>query len=475
MKVLLFFFDGAPFGLVQQWVQEGKLPFLAKLQKMGISGKTKSTVPPITPVAVISMYTGKNAGKTGISARTDASGDLISASHVREKAFWDYLSEAGYSSLIYYVPMTYPPKPLRGTMVCGYGAPLDAKDFVCPKNIPYYNELVTQEEEKNVLPNKGLPQFLDDICYLTERRFTTLAKLEKRQHFDFTLFFLPDSDRLQHFCFADKKLLLKYYQFVDRKLGELTSRVKYDTIFISTDHGFEPSAQRKFSPNTWLAEQEYLVFYGGTWGKHFFLSLYDFVIKHIPLSSIIRLRNFLKKQKKEDHKPQRMQQAGRLIPGVNWKKTKAYTDCEWGIRLTEHATQQDKEVLLKRLAALYDNGLPVCRFVAPREQFFSGQFIHRLPNIVFLPRSGLESFLTLARRSLQDKALQDYKFSQGHKIEGMHDYDQNGLFFAAGLGISKGKSRDCSIMDFFPTILSLFDVKLPKDIDGQMILGSRRF
>lgn len=474
MKVLLFFFDGAPSGMVQQWVREGKLPFLAKLQKNGISGKTKSTVPPITPVAVTSMYTGKNAGKTGISARTDAHGNLISSTHVHEKAFWDYLSEAGYSSLIYHVPMTYPPNPLQGIMVTGYGTPLDTSDFTYPPKIPYQDELVTQAEEKKVLPEKGFPQFVQDLCHLTERRFATLAKLEHHQHFDFTLFFLPESDRLQHFCFAEKNLLLKYYQFVDRKLEELKNRIKYDVVFISTDHGFESSAPRKFSPNTWLAEQDSLIFYGGTWGKCVFLPVYDFAVKHIPLSFIIRMRNFFKKQKKEYHKPLRTQQTGRLIPGVNWKKTKAYTDCEWGIRVTDHATPYDKEMLLKQLAALHDNGLPVCRFVAAREHIFSGAFMHQLPDIVFLPRNGLESFLTLAKRSLQDKEPHDYKFSQGFKIEGMHDYDQDGIFFAAGQDIPKRKSKDCSIMDFFPTVLSLFRVKLPADIDGRAILRSRR-
>ncbi len=471
MKTLLFFFDGAPFILVQQWVQEGKLPFLASLKKKGVFGVTKSTLPPITPVAVTGMYTGKNAGKTSVSARINSQGKLVTSDNVQGKAFWSYLSDAGYTSLICFVPMTYPPKPLQGIMITGYGAPVHAQDICFPRSIPYQNEIVTQAREKDILPDKGFSHFVQQLGAMTAQRFSLLYKLEKKQHFDCTLFFLPDSDRLQHFCFHREDLLLEYYQFVDKHLQQLIQKIKYDSLIIATDHGFESTTQRKFSANTWLAEQNYLVFHGGKLGKKVFLSFYDTAIKMIPQSYIIKLRNLLTKRPPRDIKPQRPQEDNIVIPGVNWKKTKAYTNCEWGIRLTKQATEQDKQKILAKLKAASDKGKPAFRYVGLREDVFSGPYVQKLPEIVFLPEKGLESFLTLSRHAFQNKERNDYKYSQGFKIEGMHDYDQNGIFFAVGRAFPKGKKLDCSILDIFPTVLDLFDVKKPTDIDGKSIVS----
>jgi len=470
MKLLLFFFDGAPFGLLREWIAEGRLPFFSSLMKNGIFGITKSTLPPITPVAVTGMYTGKNAGKTGVSARTNNRGELVTSHDVQGKPFWNYLSDAGYTSLICYVPMTYPPKPLKGIMITGYGAPLDAKDICYPQNIPYKDEIVVQAKEKEILPYSGFSSFLQQLCLLTAQRFSLLVKLEKYQHFDCTLFFLPDSDRLQHFCFHRKDILLQYYQFAEAQMELFVRTIKYDVVIIATDHGFEPTTHRKFSANTWLAEQGYLVFYGGRFGKRMFLPMYDFATKKIPGEFLIKIRNFLRKKQVKDSKPQRSQQQGCLIPGVDWKKTRAYTDCEWGIRFTPHATNHDKKQILSMLQAASDNGKSAFRYVGLREDIFSGTHIQKIPEIVFLPQRGLESFLTLSRFSFQDKEKYDYKWSQGFKIEGMHDYDQVGIFFAAGKPFIAGKRCDCSILDIFPTVLDLFGVQKPHDIDGKSIL-----
>ncbi len=65
-KVIILAFDGADVNLTSQWIQEGHLPYLAKLQKTGCFKPLVPPYPPQTPVSWASFSTGKNPGKTTI-------------------------------------------------------------------------------------------------------------------------------------------------------------------------------------------------------------------------------------------------------------------------------------------------------------------------------------------------------------------------------------------------------------------------
>jgi len=65
-KVVILGFDGADARLVKQWMDEGKLPNLAKLRDDGSFSALQPTNPPQTPVSWSSFATGTNPGKTHI-------------------------------------------------------------------------------------------------------------------------------------------------------------------------------------------------------------------------------------------------------------------------------------------------------------------------------------------------------------------------------------------------------------------------
>ena len=65
-KMVVLAFDGADMHLTKQWMQEGHLPNLDKLQKMGCFIPLVPPYPPQTPVSWASFATGKNPGKTTI-------------------------------------------------------------------------------------------------------------------------------------------------------------------------------------------------------------------------------------------------------------------------------------------------------------------------------------------------------------------------------------------------------------------------
>lgn len=65
-RVVIIGFDGADAGLVEQYLEQGKLPNLARLRSEGGYARLTPTNPPQTPVSWSAFSTGMNPGKTGI-------------------------------------------------------------------------------------------------------------------------------------------------------------------------------------------------------------------------------------------------------------------------------------------------------------------------------------------------------------------------------------------------------------------------
>src|SRR5262245_20805623 len=65
-RVVVLGFDGADARLVEKWMDEGKLPNLAKLRSDGTFSPLLPTNPAQTPVSWSSFATGNNPGRTQI-------------------------------------------------------------------------------------------------------------------------------------------------------------------------------------------------------------------------------------------------------------------------------------------------------------------------------------------------------------------------------------------------------------------------
>src|SRR5207248_1415394 len=65
-KVIVLGFDGVDARYTEKWMDEGKLPNLAKLRQMGTFRPLRPTVPAQTPVSWSTFSTGIDPGRTGI-------------------------------------------------------------------------------------------------------------------------------------------------------------------------------------------------------------------------------------------------------------------------------------------------------------------------------------------------------------------------------------------------------------------------
>ena len=63
-QVVILGFDGMSPDLAEKWIQEGKLPNLARLAQTGTFTKLQTTNPPESPVAWAAFATGLNPGGT---------------------------------------------------------------------------------------------------------------------------------------------------------------------------------------------------------------------------------------------------------------------------------------------------------------------------------------------------------------------------------------------------------------------------
>src|SRR6267378_660438 len=65
-KVIVLGFDGVDARYTEQWMNEGKLPNLAKLRAQGTFRSLRPTLPAQTPVSWSTFSTGIDPGRTGI-------------------------------------------------------------------------------------------------------------------------------------------------------------------------------------------------------------------------------------------------------------------------------------------------------------------------------------------------------------------------------------------------------------------------
>src|SRR5436309_14137968 len=65
-KLVILGFDGVDAKLASRWMDEGKLPNLAKLRAQGTFSPLRSTIPSQTPVSWSTFSTGLNPGRHGI-------------------------------------------------------------------------------------------------------------------------------------------------------------------------------------------------------------------------------------------------------------------------------------------------------------------------------------------------------------------------------------------------------------------------
>ncbi len=263
-KVLVIGFDGFDPKLVQAWRKD--LPTLSSYMDKGCHGILESTIPPVTVPAWASLYTGLKPDKISVYAfrerkKNEYKWRYINVHDVKGKAIWDVLSEYGKKSIVFNVPLTYPPKQINGVMATGLLTPSTKSDYTYPKDLKKKLEEVAGNYlfDPKDLSEKDVYLYASELIDIQKE---TMLFLINNYEWDFFFGVFSSSDIISHFYMkkpeTKSKEVKKIYMKLDRALSELLGTIKDDFYLVTvSDHGF-CYIKGVFNVNNWLAENGYL-------------------------------------------------------------------------------------------------------------------------------------------------------------------------------------------------------------------------
>jgi ATP sulfurylase len=278
-KVVVIGLDCATPQLVfDQW--RDKLPNLRKLMEGGTYGELESSVPPITVPAWMSMMTSKDPGRLGFYGfrnRADYSYDrmrIANSTAVAEDTVWDILSRVGKRVILVGVPQTYPVKPTNGYIISCFLTPSTQNQYTYPADLRGEIEALVGDYVLDVenFRSDDKDDLLRQIYDMTEKRFKVVRHLMGEKEWDFFMLVEMGVDRIHHafWKYFDPQhpkhaagsryatAIEDYYRYLDGEIGEILAMLDEDTaVLVVSDHGAR-HMEGGICINEWLSKEGYL-------------------------------------------------------------------------------------------------------------------------------------------------------------------------------------------------------------------------
>ena len=500
-KVFTIGVDGGTFDIILPLVEKGELPNFERMINQGIWGKLESTVPPFSGPAWSSFQTGKAPSSHGIFDFLNKKPNsyetyYVNSTHIKGARFWDVLGDNGLKVGIINVMVTYPPRPVNGFLLTGGLTPM-GRSFAYPESLA--KEITETFGDYRIwgvggitLTEGGEKKFINAYFTNEKRRMDMARHLMRTREWDFFMVMFEGADPLQHelWKYIDenhprfnsnteeyvKQAIPNFYKEVDGFLGEIFKMLPDDTtVCIMSDHGFGPM-DRYFLVNNFLIEIGMLKL-----NINFSTSLKRVAFDHgVSLERLYRLAKKLgfSRAAKVFRGGAREKMLSRLTPSfrdIDWSRTRAFAVGTGGhIYLNVRGREPQgivemgeeyknvRNFIIEKLESLTDpkTGNKAIEKVFSKEELYTGRFLDRAPDISFLPARG---FGTLQRKQFVSPSTFINSPSCGtHRI--------NGIMLLFGPNIESNKKiEEAKIFDLAPTILHLFGLPIPEDMDGRVL------
>lgn len=480
VKLVILGLDGATFEVIGKHLK--RLPGLNRLIREGVSGNLQSTIPMDTAVAWPVFATGRNPGKLGIydfMIRDPESMKLhiLDFRDLSYDFFWHHIpGSVGIASIPAIPPQSVPSFFIQGSLVI---LPPDGTFHVMgeKRKLPaYYNHYIKWYEDKE--------KILKDLEKRVKDRCSVYLSLLKETRPDFTIFLFNAIDHIQHhfWAFMDKshpahkknkytEAILNTYIQVDKCIQEICNLIDKDThVLIISDHGFGPY-HTKINITRWLQKYGYLE-YGQSPRQRVFYKILRLLFRlGAQFPSFIK-RPLIKRYLTES----KTDLIAERETAIDWSKTKAYS---WGycspifINLKGREPggivppeeyEQLREEIIQKLLKLRDpeTSKLVFKTILKKEEIYSGQFFEMAPDILIIPHRGYGASTSLASNAPLFEHVGLYPGTGIHELEGV--FILNGPTIKRGVVI-----KNATIMDVAPTVLHLFGVPIPSDMDGRVL------
>jgi predicted AlkP superfamily phosphohydrolase/phosphomutase len=486
-RVLIVGLDGATFDVIQPLVAQGRLPHLSAMMERGTWGGLRSTIPSITPTAWTSFATGKGPGKHGLFDFQILNPHTYELTPARgynhgHKTLWRLLTEAGRSSIILDVPFTFPPEPIQGIMVSGYGTPrTPGTTFTHPPELA--DELRARYGDFQVaLPRERFDRsqsFFSEWDEVLASRQRVAVDLVDERDWDLFMVVLSVTDNLAHavWTYYDpghpnyyttdgprfRQAFEASYEKSDAFLGALIVRALGADVIVMSDHGFGTGRPRQYLFNA-LVKGGFL-HYGGAGGGR---------LAHLATNLYIRfprLRESVKNLAPGNRRQlKRVLGSRRLMPGlenVDLTRSKVLP-ANFGLQLYIHRSdrfaqgpvppskaEEVCQMVTEYLLSLRDRvtGEPVIQRIYRAEEIYPGPRLDQAPDLVI-------EYTNMYRPTATEPRLNP-------TLDGCHE--PQGIFLAHGPHFGQSHPDGARLEDLAPTVLHLLGLPVPEDMDGRVM------
>lgn len=494
VKCLVIGLDGGTWKILRPLMDKGKLPNITSLVEEGCWGTLISSIPPVTFPAWKCYSTGKNPGKIGIywfiGVDVENKRIIINTSRsVKSKEIWDYLSQQGITCGIVGLPGMYPPKKIRGFIVCE-DAP-DLTNFTYPR---FIGRILKKKFGFKLFPEHAFEadpkKYAEEVKELIRQRFKVsiyLSQIFKPRFLNLTIY---HTDGIQHHFWKAMreghreygKVIEEVWKIVDEEIGKLLSMINEEAyVMIISDHGFA-EAKSIFQLARWLMDRGYLVL--RRQGAH---TLLRKLLRKMPISrddifTLVQKSRILALLRRISSPELRSKIFNRLFPPegdmvvrnpleglIDWERSKTIPVPQGLIYINRNIFNSKEEVktfrdrLAEEIREIRNpvSGDYLAKRVYTKDELYSGKYLDKAPDIIILPSEGFE---------IACSALTERLWNEPKKWTGVHAIE--GIFIMRGPGVKKGvKVEKISILDLAPTILHLFNIPIPQDMDGKVLKG----
>jgi predicted AlkP superfamily phosphohydrolase/phosphomutase len=477
-RTILFGIDGAPWHLVDRFVQEGAMPHMKRFLEEGVKATLLSTFPTETMAAWTSIFTGVNPGKHGMpDFRLRLNGKIeIAQSRFRQaETIWQIMSRRGLKSILINDPVTYPPNAINGVVTTGLMTPPNVKNFIHPPELReeidrvvggYMCEPPSTFYEKAIEAKGEAYAMLEEVA---SKQAESALYYAKKIDWDVLAPIFTTSDRLMHVFYNDYDYLKKHFGLLDGYLGKFLEIAQDEkaNVLIASDHGFGPTDKALYI-NTWLAREGFEVVKRSAMRSFMTssgLTLYKLteIIGKLRLSGVaLKLYRISPKRFKEAI-PLGSYEQGQ----TDYENSKAFSTAYHGIYINSDLKGQEfervRDAIISKLYELTDEGTRIVEKVYKSEEVLWGAHSDRAPDIFIVTKIGY-GMSTHLNSKLFDR-LQNH----GVTISGSHRLQ--GILAASGPDIRKGLviDRDLHVWDVASTILHMHSIPIPAHMDGQVV------
>jgi predicted AlkP superfamily phosphohydrolase/phosphomutase len=479
-RVIVLGWDSATFDVIDPLIEAGRLPVISGLIKDGFRAPLRSTWPPMTDCAWTSAFTGCNPGAHGIfgswyRAPGQYACRYFSSRDRKVPALWEMTD--GITHLVWNVPMAFPPSPLEGVMVAGYGAPPGSR-FCAPARIQ--DELARQWPLEDLLdraPRGALESFLEDLIRGLEAQAGALPWMAREAGADCVAAVWPHVDRAQHFFWQfrnrDHRLsdaVDRVYEAMDRATGSVVEAFPDADVLVVSDHGAGP-LEGEVNMGAWLVRRGFAA-YEGRGRKRGSLA-------EVAWALPPQVRRFARRVAPGlARRTMAATLTGQLAP-FDWTRTRAFVGFHGDLWLNLEGRELQPTVsepeagdvlteLTEQLLEITDprSGRRVFSAAHRRDDIYGGPASSLAPDLML--DSWSAGYRVAPGREPTEEIVQPPSPLAGVQESWSADHRPLGILVAAGPRIERGTAAELNLYDVCPTALALLEQAVPEGLDGRV-------